>query len=50
MSELDPARLEMIRSLLAFDRAAEARPPEPVLPPDVDLDDEVNRLFAALAA
>lgn len=47
MSDLDLARLEMIQSLLAFDRAAEAhRGPERVLPADVDLDDEVNRLFA----
>ncbi len=49
MSELDPARLEMIRSLLAFDRAA-PEGAERVLPRDVDLDREVDRLFAEIAA
>ncbi|HEU4383815.1 MAG TPA: hypothetical protein VFR85_09970 [Anaeromyxobacteraceae bacterium] len=49
MSELDPARLEVIRSLLAFDRAA-PEDAERVLPGDVDLDREVDRLFAEIAS
>ncbi|HEY6104826.1 MAG TPA: hypothetical protein VIV59_02510 [Anaeromyxobacteraceae bacterium] len=49
MSELERARLEMIRSLMAFDRAADAGA-ERVLPRDVDLDREVDRLFAELSA
>lgn len=48
MSELDPARLEMIRSLLAFDRAAPQA--ERVLPRDLDVDREVDRLFAEISA
>ena len=49
MSELDPARLEMIGSLLAFDRAARGGA-ERVLPRDLDVDREVERLFAEIAA
>ena len=49
MSELDPVRLEMIQSLLAFDRAAPGGA-ERVLPRDVDLDREVERLFGEISA
>jgi len=50
MSELERARLEFFQSLMAFDRAADAAPRrERVLPRDVDLESEVDRLFAELA-
>ena len=47
MNEFERARLEFIKSLMDFDRAAEASPrAERVLPADVDLDAELSRLFA----
>ncbi len=49
MSDLERDRLELITSLLSFDRAAQECPSvEPVLPEDVDLEDELGRCFAEI--
>jgi hypothetical protein len=46
MFDLKKAQLEMIQSLMAFDRASEEHPRnEKVLPKDLDLDEELAALF-----
>jgi hypothetical protein len=47
MTDMDRAKAEFLRSLLEYDRAAEASPrTERVLPADLDLDAELDRRFA----
>jgi hypothetical protein len=50
MSDLKIAQLQFIESLMAFDRASQdAEQVQPVLPADLDLDDELGQIFNELA-